>query len=101
MSQVTQERELGSALTVRFGILGAAVLGGFIGHCVEILNAPAGEAEMGWPTIAGIGAGLIIGWVVLTWLARRYRVAGIVAGGILTIAAVMILVFRFAWQRFG
>ena len=75
-----QGKEFASAITIRLGILGAGVLGAFAGHWIEMMSTPAGEVVLSWPTIAGAGAGLVTGWVTLTWLARRHRGAGVIAG---------------------
>ena len=96
-----QGKEFASAITIRLGILGASVLGAFAGHWIEMMSTPAGEVVLSWPTIAGAGAGLVTGWVTLTWFARRHRGAGVIAGSVLTIAAVVALLARFAWKHGG
>jgi hypothetical protein len=89
--------DLGSAITVRLGIVAGGVLGGFAGSWVGTMRNPAGAGVPTWPVVAGAVAGFATAWAVLTWLARRHRGAGVIAGGVLTLAAVVALLARFAW----
>ena len=65
-------REFESAITVRLGILGAGVLGGFAGYWIGTMNRPTGDVVLAWPVLAGAAAGLVTAWAALTWLARRH-----------------------------
>jgi hypothetical protein len=90
--------DLASALAVRLGIVAGAVLGGFAGRWVEAMSMPAAGGALIWPVMAGGAAGLAAAWAVLTWLAGRHKGAGVIAGGVITAAAVVALLARFAWQ---
>jgi hypothetical protein len=90
--------DLASAITVRLGIVAGGVLGGFAGYWVETMRNPAGAGLWTWPVVAGGAAGFATAWAVLTWLAQRHKGAGVIAGGVLTITAVVALLARFAWQ---
>ncbi len=88
-------REVASAITVRLGMGAGGVLGGFAGYGIGILSTPAREARP-WLTAAAAVTGFVTAWVVLTWLARKHRGAGVIAGGILTLAAAASLIAWFA-----
>jgi hypothetical protein len=88
-------REFASAITVRLGMGAGGVLGGFAGYWIGILSTPAREVRP-WLIAAAGAAGLVTAWAVLTWLARKHRRAGVIAGGILTLAAVAALIAWFA-----
>jgi hypothetical protein len=98
---MAEGKEFGSAITVRLGIVAAGVLGGFTGYWLRNLIASPVEGILTWPVVAGAGSGFVVGWAVLAWLARWHRRAGIIAGGVLMIAAVLVLLARFAWQSGG
>jgi hypothetical protein len=91
---MTASRELVSAITVRLGIGAGGVLGGFAGYWIGTISTPAGEV-LPWMVGAGAVAGCATAWAGLTWLARRHRGAGIIAGGVLTITAAAALIARF------
>src|SRR5689334_16163723 len=98
---MTEGRQFVSAIAVRGGIVAGGVLGGFVGYWIRTFSTPAQEGIPTWPIVAGAGGGLVAAWAALTWLARRHRGAGVIAGGLLMIAAVVALLARFAWQRGG
>jgi hypothetical protein len=87
--------DLGSAITVRLGIVAGGVLGGFAGRWVETMSTPAGGGALTWPVVVGGAAGFAAAWAVLTWLAQRHKGAGVIAGGVITLAAVVALLARF------
>jgi hypothetical protein len=87
-------REVVSAIAVRLGIGASGVLGGFAGYWIGTISTPAGEVRP-WMVGAGAVAGCATAWAGLRWLARRHWGAGIIAGGVLTIAAAAALIARF------
>jgi hypothetical protein len=89
--------DFGSAVTVRLGIVAGAILGGLGGYWIGVANTPAGQGPPAWAIGAGGAAGLAVAWAVLTWLAQRHRGAGVITGGVLTVAALLALLARFAW----
>jgi hypothetical protein len=98
---MTQGMEFVSAILVRLGIGGSAILGGFAGCWIGTLSTPAAAGVQTWPMVVGAIGGFVTGWVVLPWIGRMHKGAGAVAGGVLTVAAVVALLARFAWQRGG
>jgi hypothetical protein len=98
---MTQGMEFVSAVLVRLGIGGGAILGGFAGSWIGTIGTPAAGGEQTWPVVVGAVGGFVAAWIVLTWMGRRHRGAGAIAGGVLTVAAAVALLARFAWQRGG
>ncbi len=89
--------DLGSAVTVRLGIAADAVLGGLAGYWIGVANTPVGQGPPAGAVVVGSAVGFAMAWAVLTWLAEKYRGAGVITGGVLTVAAVLALLARFAW----
>jgi hypothetical protein len=89
---MAQNNELASAITVRAGMVGGGILGGFVGYWIGKVSMP-GEWVQLW-LIAGVAIGFVIAWRVLTWLAGKHRGAGVIAGLVLTLAAIAALL---AW----
>jgi hypothetical protein len=88
-------KQVASAVTVRLGMASGAVLGGFVGHWLRLLTTPGREEGLlTWPTVVGAVAGFAVSWAVLTWLARKHTRAGVTAGAVLTIAAVVAVLSR-------
>jgi len=94
---MAQGREFTSAITVRLGMVSACVLGGLAGHWVGAMSVPAGEKMLIWPTVTGAASGFATSWAALTWLARRHRQAGVIVGGVLMIAAAVVLLARLVY----
>jgi hypothetical protein len=94
---MAKDWDLASAITVRLGIVAGGVLGGLAGRWVETMRTPAGGGVMTWPVVAGGVVGLVTAWAALTWFARRHRGAGVIAGGVITVIAVVALLARFPW----
>ena len=88
-------RELASAITVRLGMGAGGVLGGFAGYWIGILRTPAREVRP-WLIAAAAVAGFVTAWAVLSWLARKHRAAGVIAGALLTLAAAAALIAWYA-----
>jgi hypothetical protein len=95
-----ERRELASAITVRLGMGAGGVLGGFAGYWIGILSTPAREVRP-WVIAAAAVAGFVTTWAVLSWLARKHRRAGVIAGGMLTLAAATTLIAWFAQPSGG
>jgi len=89
-----QSKEAASAITIRLGMAAGGILGGFAGYWIRAVSSPGQEGLLTWPTVAGAVAGFTVSWAVLTWLARRHRGAGIIAGVVLMIAAAVALLTR-------
>ena len=92
--------EWASAITVRLGMVAGGVLGGFAAYWIGILSTKAGEVHpYPWLVVVSAVVGLVTAWGALTWLARKHRGAGVIAGAILTLAAAALLIAWFARPR--
>jgi hypothetical protein len=91
----TQSTQVISAVAVRLGIGGGAVLGAFAGYWAGTRGGLAAEGMHAWPMVAGAIAGFVAAWVGLTWVARRHLGAGAAAGGAFTLAAAAALAAYF------
>jgi hypothetical protein len=89
-----EHAESASAITVRLGIWAGGVLGGFVGYWIGMLGTPAGGVLWTWPSVVGATVGFVTVWAALPWLTRKHKGAGVIAGGILMLAAAAALI---AW----
>src|SRR5438876_6600012 len=95
-------REFESAITVRLGILGAGVHGGFAGYWSRLLDRYHEQADGGrgaglaGPSRRRRRAGHGVGRTDVA--GPEARGAGVIAGSVLTIAAVVALLVRSVWQ---
>jgi hypothetical protein len=86
--------ESASAITVRLGIWAGGVLGGFVGYWIGNLGTAAGGGMLTWPSVVGATVGFVSAWAALPWFSRKHTGAGVIAGGILMLAAAVALI---AW----
>src|ERR1043165_2576669 len=89
MVAMAHDIELTFPITVRAGMVSGGILGGFVGYWIGNVSTP-GEWIQLWPS-AGVVIGFVIAWRVLTWLARKHRGAGVIAGLVFTLAAIAVL----------
>jgi hypothetical protein len=66
------------------------VLGAFAGYWIAIHSTQAGKV-CPWLVVVTAIVGFVTAWAALPWLAPKHRGAGVIAGGILMLAAAALI----------